>query len=60
MIHKINIRTIVFLALTGILILLNMLALLQIIPIFITLPLLFLTTYCTFHSFYYRHYFKGK
>lgn len=58
--QKKNIMPMILICVTCLLILLNLLALLQIIPLLITLPLLFISIYCTLYSMRYRNTFRGK
>lgn len=56
--RKKNMIPIILICVTCLLILLNFLALLRIIPLFITLPLLFISIYCTLYSIRYRQRFR--
>ncbi|MBP1969047.1 phosphoglycerol transferase MdoB-like AlkP superfamily enzyme [Virgibacillus natechei] len=48
-----------FILLTGFAFVLNILGLMQIIPVFLTLPLLFITIYLTIFSFTQKGVYKG-
>jgi len=50
---------IIFFCITLVLILLNLFALMNLIPYLITLPLLFISIYLTIYSFFYRKVYKG-
>ncbi|NBJ70922.1 MULTISPECIES: hypothetical protein [Clostridia] len=53
------IQPILFLILTGVAFILNILGLMQVIPLYITLPLLFITIYLTIYSFAHRRTYRG-
>jgi len=49
-----------FLLLTIVLAFLNFLAFMRLLPVFVTLPLLFLSIYLTLYTFFYRNVFRHR
>ncbi|WP_164669458.1 hypothetical protein [Virgibacillus doumboii] len=50
----------IFLMVTIIAVFLNILGLMQLIPIFITLPMLFISIYLTIYTFTHRNVYRGR
>lgn len=57
---KTFVQPILFLILTAVAFILNILGLMQVMPLYITLPLLFISIYLTIYSFVYKRTYRGR